>query len=226
MLGWEVELDCGWASGSRARRCGWPAEVLDRGRSPPQSRWRALGALLLHTFQTVACACACAQLTLTPAQQQLLLQQAQAQAQLLAAAVQQHSASQQHSAAGATISASAATPMTQIPLSQPIQIAQVSGSGGRGTGGRQKRAGFQWCSIHPRVVGVGPSGPEKLRLGKDTAAFLAATELEITRLFANLSWYYKHITDYLNNWLFIWSDNSWVISWHISGAEDDCIYFN
>ncbi|KAM5236618.1 POU domain, class 2, transcription factor 1 isoform 3-T3 [Ctenodactylus gundi] len=64
-------------------------------------------------------------LTLTPAQQQLLLQQAQAQAQLLAAAVQQHSASQQHgTAAGATISASAATPMTQIPLSQPIQIAQ------------------------------------------------------------------------------------------------------
>ncbi|XP_032844092.1 POU domain, class 2, transcription factor 1 isoform X3 [Tyto alba] len=60
-------------------------------------------------------------LTLTTAQQQLLLQQAQAQ--LLAAAVQ-HSASQQHSAAGATISASAATPMTQIPLSQPIQIAQ------------------------------------------------------------------------------------------------------
>ncbi|XP_075053459.1 POU domain, class 2, transcription factor 1 isoform X3 [Mixophyes fleayi] len=63
-------------------------------------------------------------LTLTPAQQQLLLQQAQAQ--LLAAAVQ-HSASQQHSAAGATISASAATPMTQIPLSQPIQIAQAGG---------------------------------------------------------------------------------------------------
>ncbi|XP_075765250.1 POU domain, class 2, transcription factor 1 isoform X1 [Pelodiscus sinensis] len=61
------------------------------------------------------------QLTLTPAQQQLLLQQAQAQ--LLAAAVQ-HSANQQHNAAGATISASAATPMTQIPLSQPIQIAQ------------------------------------------------------------------------------------------------------
>ncbi|KAM8976951.1 POU domain, class 2, transcription factor 1 [Pelodytes ibericus] len=60
-------------------------------------------------------------LTLTPAQQQMLLQQAQAQ--LLAAAVQ-HSASQQHSAAGATISATAATPMTQIPLSQPIQIAQ------------------------------------------------------------------------------------------------------
>ncbi|MGH0156879.1 UNVERIFIED_CONTAM: hypothetical protein FKN15_032625 [Acipenser sinensis] len=59
------------------------------------------------------------QLTLTPAQQQLLLQQAQAQ--LLAAAVQ-HSANQQHNATGATISASAATPMTHIPLSQPIQI--------------------------------------------------------------------------------------------------------
>ncbi|XP_049341045.1 POU domain, class 2, transcription factor 1b isoform X7 [Astyanax mexicanus] len=61
------------------------------------------------------------QLTLTPAQQQLLLQQAQAQ--LLAAAVQQHSASQQSSTTGASISASAATPITQIPLSQPIQIA-------------------------------------------------------------------------------------------------------
>ncbi|XP_073524661.1 POU domain, class 2, transcription factor 1 isoform X3 [Phyllobates terribilis] len=60
------------------------------------------------------------QLTLTPTQQQLLLQQAQAQ--LLAAAVQ-HSASQQHSAAGATISASAATPVTQIPFPQSLQIA-------------------------------------------------------------------------------------------------------
>ncbi|KAM9347630.1 POU domain, class 2, transcription factor 1-like [Symphorus nematophorus] len=59
-------------------------------------------------------------LTLTPAQQQLLLQQAQAQ--LLAAAVQ-HSASQQNSTTGASISASAATPITQLPLSQPIQIA-------------------------------------------------------------------------------------------------------
>ncbi|XP_036401214.1 POU domain, class 2, transcription factor 1-like isoform X2 [Megalops cyprinoides] len=59
------------------------------------------------------------QLTLTPAQQQLLLQQAQAQ--LLAAAVQ-HSASQQSTTSGAAISASAATPITQIPLSQPIQI--------------------------------------------------------------------------------------------------------
>ncbi|XP_048864304.1 POU domain, class 2, transcription factor 1b isoform X3 [Brienomyrus brachyistius] len=54
-------------------------------------------------------------LTLTPAQQ-LLIQQAQAQ--LLAAAVQ-HSASQQSTTTGATISASAATPITQI---QPIQI--------------------------------------------------------------------------------------------------------
>ncbi|XP_023605076.1 LOW QUALITY PROTEIN: POU domain, class 2, transcription factor 1-like [Myotis lucifugus] len=61
-------------------------------------------------------------LTLMLAQQQLLLQQAQAQ--LLAAAVQQHSTSQPHSAAGATISASTATPMTQIPLSQTIQIKQ------------------------------------------------------------------------------------------------------
>ncbi|XP_056415864.1 LOW QUALITY PROTEIN: POU domain, class 2, transcription factor 1 [Hyla sarda] len=59
-------------------------------------------------------------LTLTPTQQQMLLQQAQAQ--LLAAAVQ-HSASQQHSAAGATISASAATPVTQIPFPQSLQIA-------------------------------------------------------------------------------------------------------
>ncbi|KAM8858237.1 POU domain, class 2, transcription factor 1b isoform 7-T7 [Synchiropus picturatus] len=60
------------------------------------------------------------QLALTPAQQQLLIQQAQAQ--LLAAAVQ-HSASQQNSTTGASISASAATPITQLPLSQPIQIA-------------------------------------------------------------------------------------------------------
>ncbi len=59
------------------------------------------------------------QLTLTPAQQQLLLQQAQAQ--LFAAAVQ-HSAGQQSSTTGASISASAATPIT---LSQPIQITSV-----------------------------------------------------------------------------------------------------
>lgn len=65
------------------------------------------------------------QLTLTPAQQQLLIQQAQAQ--ILAAAVQ-HSASQQNSTTGASISASAATPITQLPLSQPIQIAPVSNS--------------------------------------------------------------------------------------------------
>ncbi|XP_015253665.1 PREDICTED: POU domain, class 2, transcription factor 1 isoform X8 [Cyprinodon variegatus] len=63
------------------------------------------------------------QLTLSPAQQ-LLLQQAQAH--LLAAAVQQqqqHSASQQNSNTGANISATAVTPITQLPLSQPIQIA-------------------------------------------------------------------------------------------------------
>ncbi|XP_072441430.1 POU domain, class 2, transcription factor 1b isoform X7 [Chiloscyllium punctatum] len=58
-------------------------------------------------------------LTLTTAQQQLLLQQAQAQ--LLAAAVQ-HSANQQHNTTGAAISATAATPMAQIPITQPIQI--------------------------------------------------------------------------------------------------------
>ncbi|XP_072369780.1 POU domain, class 2, transcription factor 1-like isoform X4 [Scyliorhinus torazame] len=58
-------------------------------------------------------------LTLTTAQQQLLLQQAQAQ--LLAAAVQ-HSANQQHNTTGTTISATAATPMAQIPITQPIQI--------------------------------------------------------------------------------------------------------
>ncbi|XP_029980764.1 POU domain, class 2, transcription factor 1b isoform X10 [Sphaeramia orbicularis] len=62
------------------------------------------------------------QLTLTPAHQQLLIQQAQAQ--LLAAAVQQ-SASQQNSTTGASISASAATPITQLPLSQPIQITSL-----------------------------------------------------------------------------------------------------
>ncbi|XP_057708677.1 POU domain, class 2, transcription factor 1b isoform X2 [Corythoichthys intestinalis] len=62
------------------------------------------------------------QLTLTPAQQQLLLHQAQAQ--LLAAAVQ-HSANQQNGTTGANISASAATPITQLPLSQPIQISPL-----------------------------------------------------------------------------------------------------
>ncbi|KAL0963516.1 hypothetical protein UPYG_G00307450 [Umbra pygmaea] len=67
------------------------------------------------------------QLTLTPAQQQLLLQQAQAQ--LLAAAMQQQSANQQSNTTGASISASAATPITQLPLSQPIQITSIpSGS--------------------------------------------------------------------------------------------------
>ncbi|XP_035029963.2 POU domain, class 2, transcription factor 1b isoform X3 [Hippoglossus stenolepis] len=57
-------------------------------------------------------------LTLTPVHQQLLIQQAQ----LLAAAVQQ-SANQQNSTTGASISASAATPISQ--LSQPIQITQI-----------------------------------------------------------------------------------------------------
>ncbi|XP_029558780.1 POU domain, class 2, transcription factor 1b isoform X11 [Salmo trutta] len=60
-------------------------------------------------------------LTLSPAQQQMFLQQAQAQ--LLAAAMQQQSASQQSSTTGASISASAATPITQ--LSQPVQITSL-----------------------------------------------------------------------------------------------------
>ncbi|XP_076839318.1 POU domain, class 2, transcription factor 1a [Brachyhypopomus gauderio] len=65
------------------------------------------------------------QLSLSSAQQQQLLLQ---QAQLLAAV--QQSASQQSSTTGASISASAATPITHIPLSQPIQIAsQLQPSG-------------------------------------------------------------------------------------------------
>ncbi|XP_070293781.1 POU domain, class 2, transcription factor 1b [Salvelinus sp. IW2-2015] len=60
------------------------------------------------------------QLTLSPVQQQMFLQQAQAQ--LLAAAMQQQSASQQSSTTGASISASAATPIHTLPLSQPVQI--------------------------------------------------------------------------------------------------------
>ncbi|XP_072513333.1 POU domain, class 2, transcription factor 1a [Salminus brasiliensis] len=61
--------------------------------------------------------------------QQLSLSSALQQAQLLAAAVQQ-SAGQQSSTTGDNISASAATPVTQIPLSQPIQIAsQLQPSG-------------------------------------------------------------------------------------------------
>uniref|UniRef100_A0A3P8UX25 POU domain protein n=1 Tax=Cynoglossus semilaevis TaxID=244447 RepID=A0A3P8UX25_CYNSE len=59
-------------------------------------------------------------LTLTPVHQQLLFQQAQAQ--LLAGLAVQQSASQQNSTTGANISASAATPITQLSLSQPIQI--------------------------------------------------------------------------------------------------------
>ncbi|XP_072300794.1 POU domain, class 2, transcription factor 1b isoform X4 [Eucyclogobius newberryi] len=58
-------------------------------------------------------------LTLSPAQQQLLIQQAQVQ---LLAGLAGHSASQQNSTTGASISASAATPITQLPMSQPIQI--------------------------------------------------------------------------------------------------------
>nr|XP_023837511.1 POU domain, class 2, transcription factor 1-like isoform X3 [Salvelinus alpinus] len=63
------------------------------------------------------------QLTLSPVQQQMFLQQAQAQ--LLAAAMQQQSASQQSSTTGASISASAATPIHTLPLSQPVQITSI-----------------------------------------------------------------------------------------------------
>nr|XP_043875840.1 POU domain, class 2, transcription factor 1b isoform X7 [Solea senegalensis] len=63
------------------------------------------------------------QLTLTPVHQQLLFQQAQAQ--LLAGLAVQQSASQQNSNTGANISATAATPITQLSLTQPIQITQL-----------------------------------------------------------------------------------------------------
>lgn len=83
-----------------------------------------LPSLLLSSLDYCSSFCLLAlQLTLNPVQQQLLIQQAQAQ--LLAAAVQ-HSASQQNNTTGANISASAATPITQLPLSQPIQITPVS----------------------------------------------------------------------------------------------------
>ncbi|XP_066516259.1 POU domain, class 2, transcription factor 1a isoform X2 [Hoplias malabaricus] len=58
---------------------------------------------------------------------QLSLNSALQQVQLLAAAVQ-HSAGQ-NSTTGANISTMAATPITQIPLSQPIQIAPLQPSG-------------------------------------------------------------------------------------------------
>ncbi|XP_061081532.1 POU domain, class 2, transcription factor 1b [Conger conger] len=90
---------------SKTEDSGEPAASSQQG-APPQTQLMLTGGQI-------------AGLTLTPAQQQLLIQQAQAQ--LLAAAVQ-HSANQQNNTTGATISASAATPITQIPLSQPIQI--------------------------------------------------------------------------------------------------------
>ncbi|KAL4609189.1 POU domain, class 2, transcription factor 1-like isoform X2 [Arapaima gigas] len=57
-------------------------------------------------------------LALGAAQQQLLIQQAQ----LLAAAMQHSASCQSNTTTGATLSASAATPVTQVPLSQPLQI--------------------------------------------------------------------------------------------------------
>jgi len=98
------------------------------------------------------------QLTLSPAHQQLFQLQ-QAQAQLLAAAVH-HSASQQSSATGASISASAATPITQMPLSQPIQITSVKEQD-RHTYGTIHTAkcwgGGFWFFLFVVVLIVGPS---------------------------------------------------------------------
>lgn len=81
-----------------------------------------LNPLILLCALTLSDLASLPQLTLTPAQQMLIQQ---AQAQFLAAAVQ-HSANQQNSTTGANISATAATPISQLPLSQPIQIASVS----------------------------------------------------------------------------------------------------
>ncbi|MEQ2167600.1 hypothetical protein GOODEAATRI_005714, partial [Goodea atripinnis] len=93
----------------------------ESGALPASVQQSVLPQTQLISFCLTSHVCVSLQLTLSPAQQQLLLQQAQAH--LLAAAVQQHSANQQNSTTGANISASAATPITQLPLSQPIQIA-------------------------------------------------------------------------------------------------------
>ncbi|XP_077393003.1 POU domain, class 2, transcription factor 1b isoform X2 [Festucalex cinctus] len=102
---------CAMESGDR--NTGIPVNGLDFQRPTVPTTSAISNAHAQALFQ---------QLTLTPAQQQLLLHQAQAQ--LLAAAVQ-HSANQQNGTTGASISASAATPITQLPLSQPIQISPL-----------------------------------------------------------------------------------------------------
>nr|XP_046219728.1 POU domain, class 2, transcription factor 1-like isoform X12 [Oncorhynchus gorbuscha] len=116
--------DCRMSNASERSKCGMesPSGSGD-GNTEIQTNGLDFQRQTLQTTSAITNAHTQAllqQLTLSPAQQQLLLQQAQAQ--LLAAAMQQQSASQQSSTTGASISASAATPITQLPLSQPIQI--------------------------------------------------------------------------------------------------------
>nr|XP_046219732.1 POU domain, class 2, transcription factor 1-like isoform X15 [Oncorhynchus gorbuscha] len=119
--------DCRMSNASERSKCGMesPSGSGD-GNTEIQTNGLDFQRQTLQTTSAITNAHTQAllqQLTLSPAQQQLLLQQAQAQ--LLAAAMQQQSASQQSSTTGASISASAATPITQLPLSQPIQITSL-----------------------------------------------------------------------------------------------------
>ncbi|XP_031656331.1 POU domain, class 2, transcription factor 1 isoform X11 [Oncorhynchus kisutch] len=120
--------DSRMSNASETSKCGMESQSGD-GNTEIQTNGLDFQRQTLQTTSAITNAHTQAllqQLTLSPAQQQLLLQQAQAQ--LLAAAMQQ-SASQQSSTTGASISASAATPITQLPLSQPIQITSIpSGS--------------------------------------------------------------------------------------------------
>ncbi|XP_042175830.1 POU domain, class 2, transcription factor 1 isoform X4 [Oncorhynchus tshawytscha] len=114
--------DSRMSNASETSKCGMESQSGD-GNTEIQTNGLDFQRQTLQTTSAITNAHTQAllqQLTLSPAQQQLLLQQAQAQ--LLAAAMQQQSASQQSSTTGASISASAATPITQLPLSQPIQI--------------------------------------------------------------------------------------------------------
>ncbi|XP_029567991.1 POU domain, class 2, transcription factor 1 isoform X10 [Salmo trutta] len=116
------EVDSRMSNASETSKCGMESQSGD-GNTEIQTNGLDFQRQTVQTTSAITNAHTQAllqQLTLSPAQQQLLLQQAQAQ--LLAAAMQQQSASQQSSTTGASISASAATPITQLPLSQPIQI--------------------------------------------------------------------------------------------------------
>ncbi|XP_029567992.1 POU domain, class 2, transcription factor 1 isoform X11 [Salmo trutta] len=123
------EVDSRMSNASETSKCGMESQSGD-GNTEIQTNGLDFQRQTVQTTSAITNAHTQAllqQLTLSPAQQQLLLQQAQAQ--LLAAAMQQQSASQQSSTTGASISASAATPITQLPLSQPIQITSIpSGS--------------------------------------------------------------------------------------------------